>query len=574
LAKTAGFCMGVRRALDMVLGEAHRGDRPICTYGSLIHNPQVIRMLEARGIRVLRNLDSPLEGTVVIRTHGISPGERTRIKAAGARICDATCPRVARVQGIIRKSIAEGYSVVIVGDKGHPEVEGLLGFAAGRGYLVSGPAEADRLPALDKVCVVAQTTQSQEVFGAIVDRVRARFGEAQVVNTLCDSTARRQAEVAELSGKVEAMIVVGGKESANTTRLTEIARGCGIPAVQVETEDELDPAWLRRFSSVGITAGASTPNWMIARVLDRVESLTASERGVLATLRAWLRFFVKSNMYVALGAGALSYAACYLQGIEPNFLFHFIACFYVFAMHILNHFTDPETIRLNEPARALFYERHRGLLLALGILSAAGGLGLSLLLGFWPFLLLLLLSLLGISYRVKILPAWVHRLVGFRSLREIPGSKDAALALGWTIVTVVFPPFADPQRLLLSPSSGVAFLFVLTIVLIRSLLFDLKDMQGDMMLGKETIPIILGKGRTKALLIGLAIFPFVLLPLAGLLRWASTLSFVLLIPSAYAVLYLYLYRRRIISQGVRAELTVDGSFILTGIVAFLWSRLI
>jgi 4-hydroxy-3-methylbut-2-enyl diphosphate reductase len=138
---------------------------------------------------------------------------------------------------------------------------------------------------------------------------------------------------------------------------------------------------------------------------------------------------------------------------------------------------------------------------------------------------------------------------------------------------VVFPPFADPQRLLLSPSSGVAFLFVLTIVLIRSLLFDLKDMQGDMMLGKETIPIILGKGRTKALLIGLAIFPFVLLPLAGLLRWASTLSFVLLIPSAYAVLYLYLYRRRIISQGVRAELTVDGSFILTGIVAFLWSRL-
>ncbi|HQG84712.1 MAG TPA: 4-hydroxy-3-methylbut-2-enyl diphosphate reductase, partial [Syntrophales bacterium] len=171
LAETAGFCMGVRRAVDMVLDLAqHKGDRRIYTYGPLIHNPQTVELLRRRGIIPVQDLDGIEEGTtVIIRAHGVSPQEREILKKKGAMIIDATCPKVGRVQSVIKKHAARDYRIVIVGDAEHPEVNGLLGYSDGRGIVVSSREEADRLPVMEKACVVAQTTQSLDEYRAVVE---------------------------------------------------------------------------------------------------------------------------------------------------------------------------------------------------------------------------------------------------------------------------------------------------------------------------------------------------------------------------------------------------------------------
>jgi len=562
--------MGVRRALDIVLAAANKGDGSIYTYGPLIHNPQAIELLRSRGIEVLNEIPEGFSQRLVIRTHGISPEKRRQLKAAGAKICDATCPRVAKVQSIIKKYVREGYSVIIVGDRNHPEVLGLLGFADGKGTVIEHLEDIETLTPQDKLCVVAQTTQYEPFFQKVASKLKEKFPSALIFDTICDSTLRRQAEVLKLAQKVDFMIVVGGEKSANTARLAKLSQSVGTPTIKIETEEELNSQDLKKYRSVGVTAGASTPNWMINRVLDKVESLYWERKS------KWIRFFstvfkflIKSNIYVALGAASLSYASCRLQQIEPSLIFHFIAGFYVFAMHILNHFTDREAVKLNEPARSIFYDQHKILLIFLGIFSALGALVLSLKLGLWSFTLVAILSIMGILYRIKIVPQNLSNFLHYRSLKEIPASKDLFLTLAWTMVTVILPAFSA-KGFLLSSLALVSFLFILIIVFIRSVLYDIKDIQGDMIVGKETIPIVIGKGKTKVLLVLLALILAIVLFLAPHLHWTSTLSYYLLIPVLYTCFYLFLYHRRIIWRGVACEATVDTTFILTGLVTYLW----
>jgi (E)-4-hydroxy-3-methyl-but-2-enyl pyrophosphate reductase len=304
LARTAGFCMGVKRAMELVLRAINQNPGRIYTYGPLIHNPQVLELLEERGIGILKQGRPDPNCLVVIRAHGIPPRDREQLKAMGCKIIDATCPRVAKVQAIIRKWAKQGYSTIIVGDQDHPEVLGLMGYTEGRGHVVVTPGDVARLPELDRVIVVAQTTQSEHVFTERVAEVKARFAEVQVYNTICDATASRQAEIQQLAEEVEAVVVVGGRSSGNTQRMVEISRSTGLPTYHVETEQELDLKELRRFKTVGVTAGASTPHWLISNVVSMLKHDWAYRHGSLAQLwqRFW-RFLVKANLYVALGAG-------------------------------------------------------------------------------------------------------------------------------------------------------------------------------------------------------------------------------------------------------------------------------
>ncbi len=241
LAETAGFCMGVRRAVDMVLDMAqHKGDRRIFTYGPLIHNPQTVELLKRRGIIPVKDIEGIEEGTtVIIRAHGISPQERDTLKGKGVMIIDATCPRVGRVQSIIKKHAAQDYRIIIVGDAEHPEVDGLLGYAGNRGIVVSSLEDVDRMPAMEKVCVVAQTTQSLDEFRAIVEKIRGRVPETVVFDTICDSTEKRQAEIKELACEMDAVFIVGGRNSANTQRLAQISESMGTPTFHIETAGEI-----------------------------------------------------------------------------------------------------------------------------------------------------------------------------------------------------------------------------------------------------------------------------------------------------------------------------------------------
>ena len=273
LARTAGFCMGVKRALELVLKAINQNQGRIFTYGPLIHNPQVLELLRERGIAILNPGEMIPDGLVVIRAHGIPPQERRELEDAGSRVIDATCPRVSRVQAIIRRWARQGASTLIVGDADHPEVRELLGHTQGRGYVISTTEEVAALPELQELIVVAQTTQSGSQFAARVKEIKTRFPQARIFNTICDATASRQGEVQELATQVDALVVVGGRNSGNTQRLVEISRNSGIPTYHVETEQELDMGEMSRYQTVGVTAGASTPHWLISNVVSTLKQI-------------------------------------------------------------------------------------------------------------------------------------------------------------------------------------------------------------------------------------------------------------------------------------------------------------
>lgn len=275
VAKSAGFCWGVRRAFDKVLDVAknHPERRPVHTYGPLIHNPQAVKMLEQQGIGVINEIPDCLEGTIVIRTHGVPPADRKRLESSGAMICDATCPDVGVIQGTVRKHLRKGFFIIIIGHRQHPEVKALLGFAEKSGACVNSAEEVAALPEnLKKVCVVSQSTQQREKFEMLVRLIKNRYPECLVFDTICKSTAERQQEVRELASKVDAMVVVGGRNSSNTNRLAEISRESGTPTFFIETDEEIDSADFSGARTIGITAGASTPSWVIDRVVARLKA--------------------------------------------------------------------------------------------------------------------------------------------------------------------------------------------------------------------------------------------------------------------------------------------------------------
>lgn len=275
VAKHAGVCYGVERALKLA-GQAAEGGGTVRTLGPLIHNPQAVAALEDKGVRVASSLDDVAEGTLVIRSHGVDPAVITAAEERGLDVVDATCPFVRAAHRCAGELRDAGYAVVIVGEADHPEVEGILAHAGGEAHIVQRAAD---LPARIKrrVGVVVQTTQPPAVLAEVVAALLPRVNELRVCNTICSATEQRQASAAELADEVDVIIVVGGHNSGNTTRLAEICAARNPRTHHVETAEELDERWFDGASVVGVTAGASTPDEQIRGVIETVESLTGDE---------------------------------------------------------------------------------------------------------------------------------------------------------------------------------------------------------------------------------------------------------------------------------------------------------
>ncbi len=273
LTRTAGFCPGVKRAVNLTLAAPEKYKKPVYTYGQLIHNPQVLEHLNKKGISELDDFSSRKQGIVIIRAHGVPPDVLKNLKKAGFTVLDATCPRVIKVQAIIDKYTDKGYAIIIAGDKKHPEVVGLLGHAGSRGYAINDLQSLEGLPCFDKAIIVAQTTQNTKFYQKVNNWAAVNHPGYLFFNTICNSTHTRQAEVLELSKKVDAIIVIGGHNSGNTKRLAEIANQSVKAVFHVETESEINPVDLKHFKSIGITAGASTPDWVISKVCQYVKAL-------------------------------------------------------------------------------------------------------------------------------------------------------------------------------------------------------------------------------------------------------------------------------------------------------------
>lgn len=273
-ASEMGFCFGVRRALDLVWKAiAEHGN--IQSLGAIVHNQKVVYDMEQLGVTIAESLDAVTSDTVVVTSHGIGPEVTKQIQDRGIEIVDTTCPHVKKAQNIARGLAQDGYSILIFGDEGHPEVKGLLGWSGGKGYAV---INMDDLPEQfnDKIGILSQTTQNPENYTSFVKNVFSSvsdISEYRVFSTICEATRHRLAAALELSGKVDVMIVIGGSSSANTKRLAETCLSQGVQTYHIEQADQLEPSWFTADCRVGITAGASTPDVVIESVIEQLESI-------------------------------------------------------------------------------------------------------------------------------------------------------------------------------------------------------------------------------------------------------------------------------------------------------------
>ncbi len=284
-AKSAGFCWGVERAIDITRDYARQGRHPVYTDGPLIHNRQMMEKLSQEGIREVGDYQSradialapPAPGenpVMVVRAHGISPERRTYLKNIGMEFKDATCPDVGIIAGKIRMHAKKGYSTIIFGDKNHPETIGLMGYTEGRGYCITSKTDIDALPPLARVCMVSQSTMFMHEFAELSAYARGKFSEVLVFDTICQATKDRQTDVVTLAREgAQAIVVIGGHHSANTVKLASLARLQNLPTYHIETAVEIDTAEMQKYQTVGVTAGASTPEFLISEVCAKLESL-------------------------------------------------------------------------------------------------------------------------------------------------------------------------------------------------------------------------------------------------------------------------------------------------------------
>ncbi len=267
-----GFCMGVKAVIQKVESEVERREgEPLYTYGPLIHNRLVIEKLRGEGVGEIESPEEAEGGTIVIRAHGIHPEIRKKFADSGYRIVEGTCPRVLKSQKTVERYSREGWFIVIVGDRNHGEVRAIEGCASNYSTVMT-EEEAEKLEIPDNTLVIAQTTLSQDEYDRICRVLYGKNPNIEIVKSICPATRQRQSSLKDLISKVQAVVVVGGKNSANTRRLFLSAEKSGIPCWHVEDVDDL-PEDLRRYDRIGITAGASTPDWVIDSIERAIEEM-------------------------------------------------------------------------------------------------------------------------------------------------------------------------------------------------------------------------------------------------------------------------------------------------------------
>lgn len=273
VASPTGLCYGVRRAINQ-LERALELHGVVYSLGSPIHNPQEVERLAHKGLRVVENaLDVPLGAAAFVRAHGVAPSELEELRNRGGVVVDGTCGHVRAAQQRAESLCREGYRVVIFGDRDHPEVRGIQGYVERPALVMAGEEDVDESLNFQRLGVLSQTTQEETSFAAIIARLVLLSGELKVYNTICRATIERQASIRRLAEQVDGVVVIGGRNSANTRKLALIAESLGVPTLWVEHAGELEGSWLQGKDSIGVAAGGSTPDWLINELTGKLKRL-------------------------------------------------------------------------------------------------------------------------------------------------------------------------------------------------------------------------------------------------------------------------------------------------------------
>lgn len=568
VAKTAGFCWGVKRAMDAVLeASAHPEGGKVQTLGPLIHNPQALELIGKRGVAVAEAPADVQSGTVVVRAHGIPiqdlRGLKARHQEGELKLVNATCPEVAKVHSRIKKYSPKGYFTVILGSHGHAESVAHRSFADSGSRIVANLEEAKTLTdaELKKALVVAQTTFTVKDFHAVIEYIKGRAGDLIVENTICDDTWMRQDEAHRLAETVDAIVVVGGRNSANTKHLAELAEQHGRPCQYVETAAELDLSRFTGRESVGVLAGASTPTWLVDEVVDVLEQLGDAP----SRFTRFLQVAFTGPVLLSLGSVLMTLGIHTWMGLPRSWRFPLMTGGYVLAMYLLTPYLDPLGLGSKGPARARFLQRNRIVLVGAALTALATSLGIAMSLGWSPLLVVAGASLLGVAYTLK-LPFGS----GF-SLRAIPGSKDVLVSAALAVIAVAVPQWHSGR--LWSAREAAAFLFIAVLGFARTVVSNIRDMQHDQILGRETLPILIGKRAAKlaaGTLLALAFAVTLLVSLmAGTTGRFHFVPLVLALTTIYPLFYLWYFHERFTVGRLAFEPSLDLGLYFVGLLAFM-----
>ncbi len=489
--------MGVRNAILKIVKEINTSSEDIYIYGPLIHNPQTINVLTNRGLKTATDLEDIHDKDIAIRTHGITIAENIKLKKNARRLINLTCPRVARVQSIIKKYSNNGYYTIIIGDTNHAEVIGLKSYAKNGVTVISRMDDIAQIPRRSNYILVSQTTLDRQFFDSIVNTLIEKYRNIEIIDTICDSTRLRQDDVIRgIKKGIDTLVVVGGKNSANTKRLAKIGQESGIQTFYIETEEEISGQDFDNANNVLVTAGASTPGWIINNVLEKLFNIKYKKTHFMVnTVKILLELIVRSNLLSAIAAFFMTLLAQIFYGIDLDFRYPLISFFFIFSMHSINNYFDRDFLKTCNSYKYLIYNRFGIELLFISILFMSASVVFAVDLNAESIFILLLSYIFGFTYSTEPVKSFIKKLP-FQFLRRIYSTKIIT-SFGWLLVVVVLP--------LINHTVDYLFLITLTAlifgyVFIRHMLIDLIALQGDLIFGRETLPILAGIGNIRTII--------------------------------------------------------------------------
>lgn len=560
--------MGVRNAILRIISELNHSDDQILVIGPLIHNPQTISILQKRGLLTIKDGEDIQNRTVAIRTHGIPINQLRDIKKQSRRFINLTCPRVAKVQGIIKKHSERGYFTLIIGDDDHAEVIGLKSYASSGVFVLSRPEEIQKIPVSDRYIVVSQTTFDKNVFSEIVDRIERdlKRDDLLIFNTICNSTDNRQEDVREaICRGIDALIVVGGKNSANTRRLSDIGKEAGVKTYHIETEDDLREDDFKGIQYILVTAGASTPGWIINNVLEKLYDIKFKNSSMIINLlKKSVEFITRANILSAISAFFLSlFVNKYASG-NTDYVISAIATFFIFSMYTLNNYFLIGSLKESNPNKLSLYQKFRKVLLPLSLILLA--LSLVLIMRYrWETIALFSFSLfMGLTYSTSWMKNLIMRIPS-PALIKLYNAKNLATSLGWVIICAALP-FSHYGGSI--PAITAVTFLIFTIVFSRNIILDLVAFQGDLIIGRETLPILIGTSRMKILLIQLNIIAAAVFTSMTVVNQQWQYLWMLIILMNFIVILRWITRQNYLIA-LKYELLVDLNLFLLIVLYFV-----
>ncbi len=507
--------MGVRNAILKIVKEINTSPGDIYVYGPLIHNPQTIDVLKNRGLKTVTHLDEIQGKEIAIRTHGITVEENKKLKKNSRRLINLTCPRVSRVQSIIKKFSNNGYYTIIVGDSNHAEVIGLKSFAARGVSVISCKEDIKNIPERPKYILVSQTTLDQYFFDTLVQIIIGKFRNIEIVDTICDSTRLRQEDViGGIRKGIDTLVVVGGKNSANTKRLAKIGQESGIKTFYIETEEEINQNDFENTDNVLVTAGASTPGWIINNVLEKLFTIKYNKTHFMVnTVKILLEFLVRTNLLSSFAGFFLTIIAQLFYNSVIDFRYSLISFFFIFSMYSTNNYFERDFLKVSNSYKYQIYDRFGLLLMFLSVLFMSASVFLAIDLNLESTLILILSYLFGFTYSTRWLKSVIRKLP-IQFLRRLYNTKIIT-SFGWLIVTVILPLIHHAADYLLLITLTT---FILGFVFIRNMLIDLIALQGDLIFGRETVPILLGIRKTRTIIYSFSVVSSLLLIVSAFYR--------------------------------------------------------